>query len=521
MNTSEANNNEVLDYPNENDGAMYHCGRTPIQEFYAEQNIFITGCTGFLGKILTEKLLRSCQDISTLYILIRSKKGKSVHSRLEDLFQDRVFDRLKKEVPKFRDKIVAVNGDCSVEGLGLSEADRNTLIQEVSIVFHVAATVRFDEKLNLATAINVRSTADILDMCKSMQKLKAFMHVSTAYGNCHLDVIDECFYQYPTTYENVSALVNAMPENIIDQITYKVIEKWPNTYTFTKAIAEGVIRDKNDGLPIGIFRPAIVVSTAYEPLKGWIDNLYGPTGIVAAAGSGILRVMHCDPKVNANIVPVDLTVNALIASAWDVHVQSKRRGEDMLIYNYVSTVEAPLNWTKYRLLNKDYIDAYPLSTCIWYLSFTMIKYKPLYTIACLLLHLLPALLVDTVRVCFGKKPRLWKIYEKVHKFTKVISYFCTRQWTFRNDNVQAMWLRLSKGDQQIFRFSMRGFDWTSYFTTYLRGIRIYLMNDDLETLPESKIRWKRLYWLHQALKASIVLAGIWVAWRIVCMTALS
>lgn len=67
-----------------------------------------------------------------------------------------------------------------------------------------------------------------------------------------------------------------------------------------------------------------VVSTANEPIPGWIDNLYGPTGVAAGVSTGILRTLHCDPKVNANIVPVDLTVNALIASAWDVAMQKTR-----------------------------------------------------------------------------------------------------------------------------------------------------------------------------------------------------
>lgn len=67
-----------------------------------------------------------------------------------------------------------------------------------------------------------------------------------------------------------------------------------------------------------------VVSTAHEPIPGWIDNFYGPTGIAAGAASGVLRTLHCNPEINANIVPVDLTVNALIASAWDVAMQTAR-----------------------------------------------------------------------------------------------------------------------------------------------------------------------------------------------------
>lgn len=74
---------------------------------------------------------------------------------------------------------------------------------------------------------------------------------------------------------------------------------------------------------MGVFRPAIVTSSAKEPLVGWIDNLYGPTGVVAGAGTGVLRTMHCDKNINANIVPVDYCVNALIAAAWDVYQHYK------------------------------------------------------------------------------------------------------------------------------------------------------------------------------------------------------
>lgn len=62
-------------------------GDTPVQNFYRGSNVFITGGTGFMGKILIEKLLRSTQ-VETIYILIRQKRGKDVHTRLEELFED-------------------------------------------------------------------------------------------------------------------------------------------------------------------------------------------------------------------------------------------------------------------------------------------------------------------------------------------------------------------------------------------------------------------------------------------------
>lgn len=56
-----------------------------VKEFYDGAEIFITGASGFIGKVLIEKLLRSCTRIKTIYILMRSKKNKSASERLQDL----------------------------------------------------------------------------------------------------------------------------------------------------------------------------------------------------------------------------------------------------------------------------------------------------------------------------------------------------------------------------------------------------------------------------------------------------
>jgi len=57
-------------------------------------------------------------------------------------------------------------------GLGLTEQDRIKLIENVNVVFHCAATVRFDENLKIATAINIRGTVEIIKMCRKMPQLK-------------------------------------------------------------------------------------------------------------------------------------------------------------------------------------------------------------------------------------------------------------------------------------------------------------------------------------------------------------
>ena len=61
-----------------------------IAEFYRDRSVFITGGTGFLGKVLVEKLLRSSPDIKTIYLLMRPKKGHDIHDRLTQEFHKHI-----------------------------------------------------------------------------------------------------------------------------------------------------------------------------------------------------------------------------------------------------------------------------------------------------------------------------------------------------------------------------------------------------------------------------------------------
>lgn len=91
-----------------------------------------------------------------------------------------------------------------------------------------------------------------------------------------------------------------------------------------------------------------MTSTYHEPLEGWINNVYGPTGVLTGASLGLLRILHCDGVVNANIIPADMTVNSLIASAWDIVERKKIQNgklEKIPVYNYENTTE---NVRKYQ-----------------------------------------------------------------------------------------------------------------------------------------------------------------------------
>ena len=45
-----------------------------VSKFYENKTVFITGATGFMGKVLVEKLLRSTK-VRKIYLLIRSKES--------------------------------------------------------------------------------------------------------------------------------------------------------------------------------------------------------------------------------------------------------------------------------------------------------------------------------------------------------------------------------------------------------------------------------------------------------------
>jgi fatty acyl-CoA reductase len=79
---------------------------------------------------------------------------------------------MKRERPEYRRKVFLIAGDCCMPGLGLSVNDHAMLVQDVNIVFHAAATVRFDEELRKAFIVNVLGVKEMLDLARKMLHLK-------------------------------------------------------------------------------------------------------------------------------------------------------------------------------------------------------------------------------------------------------------------------------------------------------------------------------------------------------------
>lgn len=69
-----------------------------------------------------------------------------------------------------------------------------------------------------------------------------------------------------------------LDDEMIKLIEKRIVGKHPNTYTLTKGLAEQIILEKGQSLPIAIVRPSIICAAYREPLPGWIDNIHGITG---------------------------------------------------------------------------------------------------------------------------------------------------------------------------------------------------------------------------------------------------
>lgn len=55
-----------------------------------------------------------------------------------------------------------------------------------------------------------------------------------------------------------------------------------------------------------------------EPFPGWVDNVNGPVGPWVSIGRGTLRLVYGDENCGADLIPVDICINLMIAVAWDV-----------------------------------------------------------------------------------------------------------------------------------------------------------------------------------------------------------
>ncbi|XP_045467137.1 putative fatty acyl-CoA reductase CG5065 [Harmonia axyridis] len=464
-----------------------------VAKWFSGKHILITGSTGYMGKVMVEKLLRCCPQIAKIYLLIRTRNGKSPSQRLEDFIQNPVFDILRKQTnaTKIFLKLECIHGDLSAEKLNLTSQDEENLRENVEVLFHMAANVRFDQPLKGALIMNTLGTKRVLDMACTFPKLMAFVHVSTTYCHCDLTVLEEKIYQAPHDPRKLLDMASWIDDKLLDLMTPHLIKNSPNTYAYTKCLTEHLVNEYSNLLPIAIARPASVTAAWKEPLPGWVDNLNGPTGIIVGSGKGVIRSMHCNAEYKADIIPVDSTANSIILVGY--HLGSHQK-TDIQVFNITADKDQRISWGEALNMGKKHFYENPFSICLWYPDGSIKSSYFVHMLAAFFFHTIPAYLIDFLMVLIRRKPFMIKIYKRIKKGLEVLQYYTTRPWLFHNERMKAVSNSLNETDQKIF-YTSGPTDYNEYILNYILGARRYCLHEEPDTIPYAKKVLKRLYYL--------------------------
>lgn len=206
---------------------------------------------------------------------------------------------------------------------------------------------------------------------------------------------------------------------------------------------------------------------------------------------GILHAINVDIKVNIHSVPLDSCVNVILSSCWKT-AQLAAQGQcdsSPVIYNFVPHTNNNLSVNVLFKTVRKNIDNCALENPVWYPFARMFSTAWIYKIALIFYHLLPGYIMDMILRLRGKRPRLIRIYKKIHNNLDVLVMFMNNNFSIDKTNTNMLWKSLSKADQHIFEFDMESFDWDNYLTRALFGMRKYMCNQD--PTPESLERARK------------------------------
>ena len=278
----------------------------------SSRTFLLTGATGFLGKVLLEELVRRKSELGVahVFVLIRPLRGLSAAVRFQrEVVPSECFAALDADWWRL---VTVIEGNVEHEGFGVA-ADRASLLQRVTHVVHAAASVQFDLPIALAARVNITATLNALELARSLPRLSRFIYVSTAYvtptrGNA--PILERLFPLPVPAAELYEACLssNASQRELLNRTGH------PNTYTFTKAVAEHLLLERRGHVPVTIVRPSVITAGREFPFPGWIDSTAGFAAFVMLIGAGHLRALVCDPEARLDLIPVDEVSRRILRS---------------------------------------------------------------------------------------------------------------------------------------------------------------------------------------------------------------
>lgn len=342
----------------------------PLPELYAGKKVLLTGATGFLGKVFLSSLLKGCPDVGKVVVLLRADSHQGAQDRfLRDVIASPALDPLREEHGMgLREFVLArvevLAADLGEPDAGLAPEQLDHVTRDLDLVMHIAGLVDFVPPLDEAVNVNVDGTLAALALAQRAGKGRAhFVHISTCFvcglrPGQHAEELD--VRDYPAR-EDVSfqgfdaekelGVVRKLIERIRSEelsdpavqadlweeaegsprkakrlgdvrTRRRLIEAgverarrwgWPNTYTYTKALAERLVEMRHGDIASGVLvRPAVVESSLGYPFPGWNQGINTSAPLVWMTSQGH-RYWPTHDDFFLDVIPVDSVVHALVA----------------------------------------------------------------------------------------------------------------------------------------------------------------------------------------------------------------
>ncbi|KAK6944000.1 Fatty acyl-coenzyme A reductase, NAD-binding domain [Dillenia turbinata] len=324
-----------------------------ILQFLQAKNYFITGATGFLGKVLVEKLLRTVPNVGKIFVLIQAKDQEAALRRLKsEIINSELFKCIKQiQGSSYEDfmlsRLVPVVGNICEPNLGMHN----------DVALEIAREVDQPILRLMRAYVNGKRQGNVMEKPlyegETIAKEKCLYSKNSVPSNLDVDAeIRICSTSKFVSEDNEQT--QAMKEMGIKRAK---LYGWQNTYEFTKAMGEMIINSEREDVPLVILRPSIIQSTFQDPFPGWIEGNRMADPLILNYGRGLLPAFVGNAKTVIDVIPVDMVVNALIA-AIAKHGIARKPG--IKVYHVASSLVNPLEVGDMFNYSSEYFDSSPM-----------------------------------------------------------------------------------------------------------------------------------------------------------------
>lgn len=108
---------------------------------------------------------------------------------------------------------------------------------------------------------------------------------------------------------------------------------------------------------------------------------------------------------------------------------------------------------------------------------------------------------------------LVRVQKKVSTGLKVLQYYTTKIWVFKNDKLENLPQKLSPRDRERFDLTVDQINWEKYLHDMIMGVRVYLLKESPETIPQARRILRRLYILDRVIVFAFYGLMFWFLWN--------